>query len=115
MLLLAMNFEFPFSPLKPVDWLEKVLIDSLGWSAWVGNQDIVCELAEIPSNRLGSISRSIDKHRWASIQGEPCRKILFGSELSYLSDDFDREWIEKNQSLLTGHGDCMQVERIFLG
>src|SRR5437879_12446270 len=110
-----MTFKGPCSLLKPADWLEKVLIDSPGWSAWVVNQVITCELAETPSTRLGSISRSIGKHPWASIQGEPCRKILFGSELSYLSDDFDREWIEKNQSLLTGHGDCMQVERIFLG
>src|SRR5712691_5717282 len=52
--------------LKRTEWLEKVLVDDLGRAAWVRDQDIVCDLAEISSNRLGSVSCSIDKHRWTS-------------------------------------------------
>src|SRR6267143_5383489 len=85
--------------LKLVEWLEKVLVDDLGGSTWIRDQQVVCNLAQTPSNCLGSVPRSVDKNRWTSVQREPSRKILFGSEPSYFSDDLDGEWTEKNQSL----------------
>src|SRR2546425_2884101 len=93
--------------LKPIEWLEKVLVDDLGWSTWIRDQQVVSNLAKTPPNPLGNVSRSVDKNRWTSVQREPCRKILFCSEPPYFSDYLDGERAEKNQSLLASHGNCM--------
>ena len=36
--------------LKLVEWLEKVLVDDLGGSTWIRDQQVVCNLLETPSN-----------------------------------------------------------------
>src|SRR6266852_9390548 len=36
--------------LKRIEWLEKVLVDDLGRSTWIRDQDVVCNLAETSPN-----------------------------------------------------------------
>src|SRR5712692_6530335 len=97
-----------------MEWLEKVLVDNLSRSPWIRNQEVVCNLAETPSNRLGSVPRSVDEHRWTSVQREPDRKILFGSKPSNLSDNFDGERTKKNKPFVACHRNRMKVESILL-
>ena len=116
------NAIFNFSESDPRNWTDqKALWMNAQYIRTMPLADLMPMVKqELKSAKLWRDEYEWDLEPWVLKTVELIRQRFFtlkdfsSQGRAYFSDDFDREWTEKNQSLLTCHSNCMQVESILL-